>query len=430
MQSAYLSFESCLRSVSRETLDEAVSAVKLDDPCFMQYTSGTSGDPKGVLLTHRNIMSQQLALSSLWHISTESRFLSHLPWHHSFGGLFERFSALYNGAVLYLDDSLGKDIERLIENMSQVRPTQFFSVPRIHRALVNAAQLNPEVRDILCHPELQFIFTAAAPLPKEIGAYFKTQSIRVMEGWGLTETSPCVTLTPLDKERVHSYVGEPIPGCEILTNEESEILVRGPNVMAGYFKDPERTSDVMDSYGWFNTGDIGEITDYGLRLIGRRDGQFKLSNGERVSSTLVESALTSPSKWVQHAVALGAGEDFVAALIFPNFTNLESWAKEQGKPYSDKLDMAKDEAVQDLISCEITGNMADFASKVMTVRGFAIIPEELSMGRGELTPSMKVIRHRVTAKYREYRDAIYRESGPPDKKQYVVMVKDDDAFTW
>jgi long-chain acyl-CoA synthetase len=200
--------------------------------------------------------------------------------------------------------------------------------------------------------------------------------------------------------------------------------------MAGYFRDHERTSDVMDSYGWFNTGDIGEITDYGLRLIGRRDGQFKLSNGERVSSTLVESALTSPSKWIQHAVALGAGEDFVAALIFPNYANIESWAEEQGKAYADKLELAGDEEIQDLIACEITGNMADFASKIMTVRGFAIIPEELSMERGELTPSMKVIRHKVTAKYKEWRDAIYRESGHIEKRQYVVMVKDVDAFTW
>jgi long-chain acyl-CoA synthetase len=225
-------------------------------------------------------------------------------------------------------------------------------------------------------------------------------------------------------------VGEPIPGCEILTNEENEILVRGPNVMAGYFRDQERTSDVIDGYGWFNTGDIGEITDYGLRLIGRIDGQFKLSNGEKVSSTLVESALTSPSKWVQHAVALGAGEDYVAALIFPNFKNLESWARDHGKPYADKPALVGDEEVQNLISGEITGNMADFGSKVMTVRGFAIIPEELSMERGELTPSLKIIRHRVIAKYKEWREAIYQESGHIDKKRYVVKVEEYDAFTW
>jgi long-subunit acyl-CoA synthetase (AMP-forming) len=432
-KSPYVQLDSCRKTTSPlEAYRKLLKRVKPGDVCFMLYTSGATGHPKGVMLTHENILSQQRALSKLWKISTESRFLSYLPWHHSFGGLFERFSALYNGATIYLDDSAhDKNIDRLIRNWMLVKPTQFFGVPKTFAALVREARVNREVKEVLFHPGLQFLFTAAAPLPKESGEYFKSQDIQVLEGWGLTETSPCVTLTSPEKERVHSFVGDPIPGCEILTTEEKEILVRGPNVMRGYFKDAELTRRVIDEYGWFASGDLGEITDYGLRLFCRADGMFKLSNGEKVSSMMIENALTHTSPWIEHAIAVGSGKDFVSALVFPDFGNLEAWAKRRQVTLPIGWDLAKHQEVRNLIASDIEKSMADFQPKYMEVKAFVVIPADLSLERGELTPSLKIVRHKIIGKYQEWVDAIYDPSRHLEKKEFVTFLQREEyPFTW
>jgi|Deesub1362B_J571_1020462.scaffolds.fasta_scaffold02261_4 long-subunit acyl-CoA synthetase (AMP-forming) len=421
--SAYVPIGECMKTApDRSFFLDRLKRVQPYHVCFIQYTSGTTGDPKGVMLTHRNILSQRKALSRIWSIPFGSRFLCYLPWHHSFGGLFERFSALYHGATIYLEDSFGKNLDRLLENWRLVFPTHFFSVPKIYIALITEARLHREMEEILFHPELKFVFTAAAPLPRECGEFFKARGIPVLEGWGLTETSPCVTLTPPGKERVHSYVGEPIPGCEIAISEDNEILVRGPNVMRGYFRNRERTARAIDPYGWFHTGDLGEITTYGLRMICRVDGLFKLSNGEKVSSMMVENCLTITSQWIQHAVAVGDGEEHVAALVFPNMRNLQSWAEQRGRRLPVGWDLARDPEVQNLIRQEIQKNMADFSPKYMRVKSFVIVPKELSLEDGELTPTMKVIRNRVVKKYQGWIDAIYRPSRHPQKSAYVVRL--------
>ncbi|MBI6546707.1 MAG: AMP-binding protein, partial [Cyanobacteria bacterium NC_groundwater_1444_Ag_S-0.65um_54_12] len=240
--SRYMAFSELLASAETAAFATAVHEVQPTDPCLIMYTSGTTGLPKGVVLTHRNLLSQQKALTLLWRIKAGDVFLSYLPWHHSFGGLFERFTALCSGALLCLDDSYGRDIARMIHNWQEIKPTHFFSVPKIFNALVTEARLDPRIDRVLFHPGLKFVFTAAAPLPADCSDYFANKGIPVLEGWGLTETSPCVTLTAPDMERLSSIVGRPIPGVEVLVAENSEILVRGPNVMSGYYQDPERTA--------------------------------------------------------------------------------------------------------------------------------------------------------------------------------------------
>ena len=421
--SAHTCVDDCIRGGSRQLFFDLVKRVRPHDVCFIQYTSGTTGTPKGVMLTHRNIMSQRQGMSQVWEIAERSRFLSYLPWHHSFGGLFERFAALYHGATIFMEDSFGKDIVRLIENWSIAQPTHFFSVPKVYVGLVNEAKASAEVHATIFHPDLKFAFTAAAPLPKECSEYFKAQSIPVVEGWGLTETSPLVTFTPFGKPRAPACVGEPIAGCEILIGEGDEILVRGPNLMKGYFRDPERTAEVIDDLGWFHTGDLGELRADGLRMICRMDGLFKLTNGEKVSCMLVENAVTLTSQWIQHALAVGAGEDFVAALVFPNLRNLNRWAQDKGKPLPDAGLLAQHKQVQALVADEIRSNMADFQPKYMRVKAFVIVPEELSIENGEITPSMKVIRHEVLAKYQDWWDTIYRPAKHPDKRPCVVAIQ-------
>jgi long-subunit acyl-CoA synthetase (AMP-forming) len=421
--SNYTNFAECIKGGSSEIFFRLVKEVAVDDVCFIQYTSGTTGNPKGVMLTHLNILSQRRALENIWSISKNSRFLSYLPWHHSFGGLFERFSALFHGATLYLEDSLGKDIHRLILNWSIVKPTQFFSVPKIFKALVTESRLDAEIKKILFHPELKFVFTAAAPLPRDCGEYFNAQNVPVLEGWGLTETSPCVTLTVPGRERVHSYVGEPIPGCEILTTEEDEILVKGPNIMKGYYKEPEKTAKVIDHYGWLHTGDLGEITNYGLKLSCRIDGLFKLSNGEKVSSMQVENAITISSQWISHALAIGSGENFVATLLFPNFRQLEDWAEKSEKTLPKEWELSKDKEIQDLFLAELENNMSDLQPKYIRAKAFVIIPHELSIENGELTPTMKVIRHFVVNKYERWIGALFNPTRHPEEQPYIRRIE-------
>ncbi len=421
-ESSYKLMSDCLIGGSRELFMSLINRVNPNDLSFIQYTSGTTGNPKGVMLTHRNIMSQRKGMSQVWKIPYKSRFLSYLPWHHSFGGLFERFAALYHGATINLEDSFGKDINRLIQNWSDVRPTQFFSVPKVYIALVTEARADPEIEKAIFHPELSFVFTAAAPLPRDCMEYFQAQDVPVVEGWGLTETSPLVTFTTLGEERVENCVGEPIAGCEILVRDDGEILVKGPCLMKGYFKDPDRTKKTIDHLGWFHTGDLGELIDGGLRMTARVDDMFKLTNGEKVSSMLVENAMTITSEWIQHAVAIGSAEDYVSALVFLNIRNVERWAKNKGVELPEGWEISSDAEIQELVAGELRNNMAEFQPKYMRVKKFVIIPQSLSLEHGELTPTMKVIRHNVLKKYSDWCEAIYNTPEHPEKSQCVVSI--------
>ena len=421
-KTSYHHMDDCLKQTKRDFFTKLVKNVKPCDVCFIQYTSGTTGNPKGVMLTHRNIMSQRKGMSQVWKIPYKSRFLSYLPWHHSFGGLFERFAALYHGATIHLEDSFGKDMKRLLHNWREVQPTQFFSVPKIYIALVTEAKSDPDIEKTIFHPGLKFVFTAAASLPKDCGEYFKDHNIPVVEGWGLTETSPLVTFTLFGKERTEACVGEPIAGCEILVTDDDEILVRGPNLMKGYFKDEERTRRVIDHNGWLHTGDLGELVEDGLKIICRIDNLFKLSNGEKVSSMLIENAITITSEWVQHAIAVGSGQDFVGALVFLNMRRVERWMKSQGKEVPTAIELAQNNEIQEIVAAELSNNMVDFQPKYMKVKSFIIVPGELTLETGELTPTMKVIRHVVLEKYRDWSEAIYHPAKDPDKLPYVVPI--------
>ncbi|MEE8425403.1 MAG: long-chain fatty acid--CoA ligase, partial [Elusimicrobiota bacterium] len=233
-----------------------VRGARPKDACLLMYTSGTTGRPKGVLLCHENILSQRKAMELLWDLKPGGRVLSYLPWHHSFGGIYELFGALYSGACLTLDESYGKDLNLLIRNFKRVKPTIYFSVPRIHQALVEEARSSKKAEKEIFHKELQFVFTAAAALPKHVSDFYAKKGIPVVEGWGLTETSPCVTVTRFGHKRRPGAVGVPIPGVAVKVAADGEILVKGPNVMLGYYRDRKLTRECIRR-GWFHTGDFG-----------------------------------------------------------------------------------------------------------------------------------------------------------------------------
>jgi long-subunit acyl-CoA synthetase (AMP-forming) len=387
-------------------LDQA-AAVDPSDPALMMYTSGTSGRLKGVLLTHDNILSQQRALSAIWTVSPEDRFLSYLPWHHSFGGIFEKYTALYHGATLYLDDSAGKDFDRLIRNWKEVRPTIYFSVPKVYQELVAHAQAHPEDEREIIHPELRFVFTAAAPLPANLAAFFAERGIPVLEGWGLTETSPCCTVTdPAEPRTVPGMVGYPIPGVRLYLAPDGEILVQGPNVMRGYFDDPEATAKVLPGDGWFRTGDLGSLIDAGLRLQARKDRIFKMFNAEKIIPTELENRLAGMNPYIRHVIVVGQGRSHLAALIYPDYFRI---AQEFGEDRA-----TADRVVKESIRDTVLAFNRDHPIPYEHILALAVITRELSIEHNELTPSLKLRVSNVLEQAEPYLEAVYEPSADCD----------------
>jgi len=389
--------------------------------CLMMYTSGTMGKPKCVRLTHRNILSQQAAMRVLWNLHSGDRFLSYLPWHHSFGGIFEKYAALTNGAVLSLEHGFGKDIDVLIDNWRRVLPTVFFSVPRIYQELVTRAMQDPEIDRLIFHEELRFIFTAAAPLPKNISDLFVQRGIPVIEGWGLTETSPCCTVTDPDEPRIPGVVGKPIPGVSLKIAPDGEILVKGPNVMAGYYHNPTTTREVFTADGWFKTGDVGAFTNAGLRLISRKDRIFKLSNAEKVVPTEIENLVIRDCAYLAHAYVAESGRDYPVALLFPNKTMFSQIPDESRLKTGCQHPRTLPDLARCLRNCLRALNTG-LDPKYYRLNSVMLLDRELSIENEELTPSLKLAPNVVGKVFKAHIEALYGTESSLSDKVYVIQL--------
>jgi len=391
---------------STEELEHRINETQSDDLCLVMYTSGTTGPPKGVRLSHRNIISQQKAVSLIWNVGENDVYMSYLPWHHSFGGIFERFMTFYHGCELCLDDSRGRDVDRMLENWKAYDPSVFFSVPRVHDLLVTRCQANAAVERIVFGGRLRFVFTAGAALPAKVAAAYRERQVPVLEGWGLTETSPCVTATTLDDEwQSGGYVGYPFPGVSVRIDDDQEILVKGPCVMGGYLDDEEATAHVLSSDGWLRTGDLGEYTKHGLHVFGRKDGAFKLTTGEKVHPQRLESTLVNESRFISQALVLGSGQDFTAALIYPAMNAVSQWAREQGVA-SDKL--LEDQAVRDLFAEELARLNGLIEVKYQRLQRAILTDRDPTLANGELTPSGKIVRKAVIDHHKDALDELFK----------------------
>jgi long-subunit acyl-CoA synthetase (AMP-forming) len=398
------------------SFDDAING---DDICLNMYTSGTMGTPKCVQLTHRNILSQQAALEIVWDVTEHDRFLAYLPWHHSFGGIFELFTALYNGATFYLESSYGRDVDSIFENWRLVRPTIFFSVPKVYQSLYEKTLASKEAEDIFFNSGLKFIFTAAAALPEKLSQEFQKRNIPVIEGWGLTETSPCCTLTDPSLKRVSGVVGKPIPGVSIRIADDEEIQVKGPNIMVEYYHNDEANEGAFTADGWYRTGDVGAITETGLKLISRKDRIFKLSNGEKVVPTDLEKVIELKCHYVQHVIISGSGEDHPVALIFPNQKMLEQPDYQLSPEDGCFCPRNLNELGKCLQGCLHDAN-GDIKQKFSKIKSAAIINTELSLDDNTLTPSMKVAPKNVLEKYKKHLINMYGENVPTEEEVYVV----------
>ncbi|PCJ27893.1 MAG: hypothetical protein COA97_02870 [Flavobacteriales bacterium] len=397
-------------------LDETIEP---DTICLNMYTSGTMGTPKCVQLMHKNILSQQAAISQIWEVNENDRLLAYLPWHHSFGGIFELFTALYNGATYYLESSYGRDADSIFDNWKLIRPTIFFSVPKVYQSLYEKTVISKEAEDIFFNSGLKFIFTAAAALPEKLSLEFQKRNIPVIEGWGLTETSPCCTLTDPSLKRVSGVVGKPIPGVSVRIADDEEIQVKGPNVMKEYYNNDEANAEAFTEDGWYRTGDVGAITETGLKLISRKDRIFKLSNGEKVVPTDLEKVIELKCHYVQYVIISGSGEDHPVALIFPNKKMLENPDYQMTPEEGCFCPRSLQELGKCLQGCLHDAN-CDIKQKFSKIKSAAIIGSELSLDDNTLTPSMKVAPKNVLEKYKEHLRNMYGDNVPTEEEVYVV----------
>ena len=438
-----------LRQTDPGLLGRIFSDIQPSDVATLIYTSGTTGEPKGVMLTHSNIISNVIDCGEKYTFGGHDVPLSVLPLSH----IFER-SAMYlyflNGMSVHYAES----IEKVPDNLREVKPTIFIGVPRIFekvyaKAKLQAAQsgglkekifdwaievakayalknekreaigfglkLKHALADRLVYSKLRDFFggrlryciTGGAALPDEIFLIFTGAGISIMQGYGLTETSPVITSSnPIDLKL--GTVGRPIRNMKVRIAEDGEVEAFGPGVMLGYYNKEQATRDAFTEDGWFRTGDIGEIDDEGfLKITDRKKELFKTSGGKYIAPSPIEQMIRS-SRFVSQAVLVGNERKFAAALIVPNFEMLDSYAKHKGFEPMSPEGYCSDPRVLDLFERQVETATKGLA-KYETVKKIALLDKELSVEGGELTPTMKMKRRVIDSKYRDVIDGLYSD---------------------
>ena len=435
-----------------EAYDLFTSDVHASDPASIIYTSGTTGEPKGVLLTHSNIVFNAISGGSYLEIEPDNVMLSFLPLSH----IFER-TVLYLCLYFGVQITYAGGIETVAADIREVRPTLMSTVPRLLEKIFARMQktagdagalrlklfewslevarrsapyytageqlpplleLQRDVADMLVFARLREavggrikrMVSGGAALSRDIALVFNGAGIPVLQGYGLTETSPVIAVNTLKCQRLGS-VGAPLPGVEVEIAEDGEILTRGPHVFRGYFNKPEETaaSFTEDADHWFKTGDIGRMDQDGFLFItDRKKDLIKTSAGKYVAPQMIEGLLAQ-SEFIEQAIVLGDGRKYVCALIVPDFERLRAWAEPQGIEVQDKQALIADRRVFELVKGEVgrvTKELADYEK----VKRVALLPAEFTIEGGELTPTLKVRRRVVEEKHRDLIESLYSGS--------------------
>ena len=421
-----------------------------DDIATIIYTSGTTGNPKGVMLTHANFIFNLQACKMLIDVGETDVLLSFLPLSHVFERLGGHYVPLFSGAkIAYAESTF-----TVAQNMKDVAPTVMLSVPRLyetmHERILRAVQEGSPLRQKIFHwgvsvgsavssaiqqgkkpsailqlqqgiadklvfaklkaatgGRLRFFISGGAALPQSIAEFFHAAGILILEGYGLTETSPVISLNHLEKWKFGT-VGAHVPGIEVQIAEDGEILTRGPHVMKGYFNNEAATAEVIDEDGWFHTGDIGIIDEDGfIKITDRKKNIIVLSNGKNVAPQPIESKLVQ-SPFISQIMVIGSERKNLAALIVPNFDALKAWASENGVDRSDIPTLLDTREVQQHIQSEIRSRLTDFAD-FEQVRRFKLLEKEFSQEDDEMTPTLKLKRNVIIERYADAIEAMYPE---------------------
>ncbi len=410
------------------------------------YTSGTTGTPKGVMLSHHNLMNQFknfCQTPSPW----SKRAFSFLPVCHA----YERalvYMYHYLGMSIYYAESLAT----IASDMREVRPTMMCAVPRVLERFYDAIYQSGKkqkgisraiffwalrlgerykiesehrnwfydfklgIADKLVYSKIRqgigadnfdIIVSGAAAISQKIAGFFSAIKMPVFEGYGLTETSPVITVSNRNPHgREVGYVGQPLPGVEVKIAENGEIICRGHNVMMGYYKKPELTQEVIDADGWFHTGDMGEFNQYNqLRITGRIKSLFKTSGGKYINPDVIEAKFSS-SKLIEQILVVGENQKFAGALIIPNFAELKAWCAKEKIAYTTNEEMIKNPEVLKCYAKEVN-ELNKCLGETEKIKKHVLLAEEWSIANGLLTPTLKAKRKVITAKYKDVMEKMF-----------------------
>jgi len=431
------------------SLYENIKSVKNDDLATIVYTSGTTGDPKGVMLTHRNILSNIESFIKSFHLYCSDISISFLPLSHILERTAGYYTMLYSGVTISYAESLNK----LPDNLKEFKPTLLIGVPRfyekiqdmilstIHKApfhrkyLFNWAlkigkitapyrKLQQKLpfslalkfffanklvyKKVLARMggKLRLLISGGAHLPKETAEFFYYLNILILEGYGLTETSPVISVnTP--HEFKFGTIGKPIPGVAVRIAEDGEIVAKGKNVMTGYFNKPDETKAVLKD-GWLFTGDYGHIDDEGfLSITDRKKDLIVSAAGKKISPQSIENAIRK-SKYISEIVIVGDDQKYLCALIIPNYDKCFEYAKNQQCNFASKSELCESPLIRNLIQNELNAISANF-SPYEKIKKFALIKEEFKIAEEELTPTLKIRRKAIQKKYQSLINSLYTE---------------------
>jgi long-chain acyl-CoA synthetase len=432
-----------------EELDKAIAATTFDDVATLIYTSGTTGDPKGVMLTHGNFYTNAQSCISVTPVTENETFLSFLPLSHSLERTAGHWIPLYIGATINYAES----IEALRQNLQEIKPTTMVSVPRIyekfhaaitdnvgksspvkqklfawalatgkkigalkrdHRPIPYLLALQNDLADKLVFEKikatlggkLRYAVSGGAPLAPELFEFFFALGVTIYEGYGLTETTPIVTCNTPAAVRMGS-VGRVIPGVTVKIADDGEILVRGPNVMKGYYKAPEATAEAIVD-GWFHTGDIGELDADGfLRITDRKKDLIVTAGGKNVAPQNIENLLKM-DRYIEQVNIIGDRRRYLTAIIVPNLAEVEKWAQAKGLKFVERPELVKLPEVKQLLQ-ESVEKVNRQLAKYESIKKFYVTDVVFSQENDMLTPTMKVKRKKVNARFAKEIEAMYEE---------------------
>ena len=431
-----------LQNVGKEQEDfdllEKTTQVTQDDLLTLIYTSGTTGNPKGVMLTHKNLCTNIIGGLSAIDVLDGDRFLSFLPLSHSFERMVGHFTSFWSGAEMAYAQSL----ETVAEDMIATSPTIMAAMPRLFEKVYAKMLNNVEkegglkkkifnwaidvgknsvktgkkgfkfaIADKLVFSKLKaklggklrFFVSGGAPLSQSIGEFFEYANVLILEGYGLTETSPVLTCNRLEQYKFGT-VGKPLANVEIKIADDGEILAKGPNIMKGYYNLPEKTENVFTEDDWFKTGDIGFLDDDDfLTITDRKKNLIVTSGGKNIAPQPMENALVL-SPFIEQILVIGDKRNFISALIVPSFEKIKSdFAEFADVP---NAEIIKDEKIYSIVESDVNRLQAHF-NKFEQVKKILLLPEEFSIENGMLTPTLKVKRKEAEQHYAEQIDQIY-----------------------
>ena len=442
-------WKDCLKPATAETLatiEQLSNKITTSDLATIIYTSGTTGTPKGVMLSHGNIISNVCDSNCVFEeIGVEGkRALSFLPLNHVFERMIS-YIYIYNSVSVYYAESMDK----VGNNLREIKPLIFTTVPRIlekvyEGIMAKAATLTgvkkkmfnwalglalkydinkkmglwydlqlsianklifSKWRDAL-GANVKAVVTGSAACQVKLLKVFTAAGVPILEGYGLTETSPVIAVNRMNpKKRMFGTVGTLIDNVEVKIAEDGEILCKGPNVMMGYYKRPDLTAEVLKD-GWFHTGDIGVMIDNKfLKITDRKKEIFKTSGGKYVAPQPIENKMKE-SKWIEQMMVTGAAQKFTGALIVPAFNALKEWCGEHGVEYTGNEKIIRNEKIVNLIKDTVDRYNQNF-NQVEQIKKFELLPYEWSVEGGELTPTLKLKRKVIMEKYKDAIERIY-----------------------